>query len=100
MPTLATTVCQLPPETSTRNTIEHRLFSHISKNWRSRPLENHKTIVELIAATTTRSGLSVQAELDKGTYLKDVKISDEQMAALPLDHHDFHGDWSFTLQPD
>ena len=97
---LEVTVCHLPPGTSKWNKIEHRLFSHISMNWRSRPLENHETIVALIAATTTRSGLSVQAELDEGTYPKGVKISEEQMAALPLDRHDFHGDWNYTLHPE
>ncbi len=98
---LTITVCHLPPGTSKWNKIEHRLFfSHISMNWRGRPLESHEVIVQLIAATTTRTGLSVQAELDEGTYPKGVKISDQQMAALPLHRHDFHGNWNYTLQPE
>jgi hypothetical protein len=95
---LEITVCHLPPGTSKWNKIEHRLFSHISMNWRGRPLESHETIVQLIAATTTRTGLKVHAELDPGTYPKGVKITDQQMAALPLDRHDFHGDWNYTLR--
>jgi hypothetical protein len=97
---LQITVCHLPPGTSKWNKIEHRLFSHISMNWRGRPLESHETIVALIAATTTRTGLSVHAELDDGDYPKGVKISDQQMAALPLERHDFHGNWNYTLRPE
>jgi hypothetical protein len=89
---LEITVCHLPPGTSKWNKIEHRLFSHISMNWRGRALESHEVIVQLLAATTTRSGLTVQAELDEGTYPKDVKISDRQMAELPLERRNFHGD--------
>lgn len=97
---LAITVCHLPPGTSKWNKIEHRLFSHISMNWRGRPLESHETVVQLIAATTTRTGLAVQAELDDRAYPKGTKISDEQMASLPLTRHDFHGEWNYTLQPE
>jgi hypothetical protein len=96
---LTVTVCHLPPGTSKWNKIEHRLFSHISMNWRGRPLESHETVVNLIAATTSRSGLKVHAELDHATYPKGVKISDQQMAALPLTRHGFHGDWNYTLHP-
>ncbi len=96
---LEITVCHLPPGTSKWNKIEHRLFSHISMNWRGRPLESHETVVQLIAATTTRTGLAVQAELDDRAYPKGTKISDEQMASLPLTRHDFHGEWNYTLQP-
>jgi hypothetical protein len=95
---LAITMCHLPPGTSKWNKIEHRLFSHISMNWRGRALESHEVIVDLIAATTTRTGLTVQAQLDEGTYPKGVKISDRQMAELPLERHDFHGDWNYTLR--
>ena len=94
---LEITVCHLPPGTSKWNKIEHRLFSHISMNWRGRPLESHETVVQLIAATTTHSGLAVQAELDDRTYPKGTKITDEQMASLPLTRHDFHGEWNYTL---
>jgi transposase len=97
---LAITVCHLPPGTSKWNKIEHRLFSHISMNWRGRPLESHETVVQLIAATTTRTGLAVQAELDDRAYPKGTKISDEQMASLPLTRHDFRGEWNYTLQPE
>jgi len=97
---LAVTVCHLPPGTSKWNKIEHRLFAHISMNWRGRPLESHEVIVQSIAATTTRSGLNVHAELDEGTYPKGIKVTDQQMAALPLQRHDFHPDWNYTLQPE
>ena len=80
---LAVTVCHFPPGTSKWNRIEHRLFSHITMNWRGRPLTSHEVIVNTIAATTTRVGLTVRAELDPGTYDTGVKVSDEQMAGLP-----------------
>jgi hypothetical protein len=97
---LAVTVCHFPPGTSKWNKIEHRLFSHITLNWRGRPLTSHEVIVSAIAATTTRAGLTVRAGLDPGSYPDGVKISDEQMAALPLDRHDWHGDWNYTLHPE
>ncbi len=96
---LTITVCHLPPGTSKWNKIEHRLFSHISMNWRGRALESHEVIVQLIAATTTRTGLTVHAELDEGTYPKGVKISDQEMAALPLRRHEVHPRWNYTLRP-
>lgn len=95
---LTITVCHLPPGTSKWNKIEHRLFSHISMNWRGRPLTSHETVVQLIGATTTRSGLHVHAELDNGVYPKGIKITDQQMRALPLHRHDFHGEWNYTLR--
>ena len=97
---LAVTVCHFPPGTSKWNRIEHRLFSHITMNWRGRPLTSHEVIVNTIAATTTRTGLTVRAELDPGSYPNGVKVSDEQMAALPLDRHNWHGDWNCTLRPE
>jgi len=97
---LAVTVCHFPPGTSKWNRIEHRLFSHITMNWRGRPLTSHEVIVNTIAATTTRTGLTVRAELDPGTYDTGVKVSDEQLAGLPLDRHDWHGDWNYTLRPE
>jgi hypothetical protein len=93
------TVCHFPPGTSKWNQIEHRLFSHISMNWRGRPLTSHEVIVNTIAATTTATGLTVRAELDTGLYPTGVKISDHQMAALPLTRHRFHGTWNYTLHP-
>ena len=96
---LAITVCHLPPGTSKWSKIEHRLFSHITMNWRGRPLASHEVIVNSIAATTTRAGLTVHAELDPGSYPAGTEISDEQMAAIPLVRHRFHGDWNYTLRP-
>jgi hypothetical protein len=91
------TVCHFPPGTSKWNKIEHRLFSHITHNWRGRPLTSHEVVVNTIAATTTRTGLRVHAELDTGLYPLGVTISDEQLATLPLTTHDWHGDWNYTL---
>ena len=95
---LEVTVCHFPPGTSKWNRIEHRLFSHITMNWRGRPLTSHEVIVNTIAATTTRTGLTVRAELDPGSYDTGIKVSDEQMAGLPLDRHDWHGEWNYTLR--
>jgi hypothetical protein len=97
---LAITVCHFPPGTSKWNKIEHRLFSHITMNWRGRPLASHDVIVSAIAATTTRTGLTVRAGFDPGSYPEGAKVSDEQMSALPLDRHDWHGDWNYTLRPE
>jgi transposase len=97
---LAVTVCHFPPGTSKWNRIEHRLFSHITMNWRGRPLTSHEVIVNTIAATTTRTGLTVHAELDPGSYPPGAKVSDEQLASLPLDRHAWHGDWNYTLRPE
>jgi hypothetical protein len=94
---LAVTVCHLPPGTSKWNKIEHRLFSHISMNWRGRPLTSHQVVVELIAATTTKSGLRVRAVLDRDPYPTGVEVSDEQLAKLSLRRHSFHGEWNYNL---
>ncbi|MFD4376844.1 ISAzo13 family transposase [Streptomyces sp. NPDC058486] len=96
---LTITVCHLPPGTSKWNKIEHRLFSHITMNWRGRPLTSHEVIVQSIAATTTCTGLRVHAELDTSTYPTGVQIGDAEMAALPLTRHGFHGDWNYVLHP-
>lgn len=100
---LTITVCHLPPGTSKWNKIEHRLFSHISMNWRGRPLTSHDVIVKTIAGTTTRTGLSVHAELDENEYPTGVKIPDQQMKTLEtsgvLARHDWHGEWNYTLHP-
>jgi transposase len=96
---LEITCCHFPPGTSKWNKIEHRLFSAITMNWRGRPLASHEVVVNTIAATTTRTGLSVHAELDPGTYPAGVKISKAQMDALPLARHDWHGEWNYTLHP-
>ena len=94
---LSITVCHLPPGTSKWNKIEHRLFSHISMNWRGRPLTSHEVVVELIGATTTRAGLKVRAQLDTNKYPTDIKVTDEEIAAVPLRKHDFHGEWNYTI---
>jgi hypothetical protein len=94
---LAITVCHYPPGTSKWNKIEHRLFSFISMNWRGRPLTDVRTIVELIAATTTTTGLSVQCAYDPNWYPTGVKISDRDYAAIPIRHHDWHGDWNYDI---
>ena len=97
---LEITVCHFPPGTSKWNKIEHRLFSHITMNWRGRPLASHEVIVNSIAATTTATGLTVRAGLDPGSYPAGAKVSDEQLAALPLRRHAWHGDWNYTLRPE
>ena len=94
---LPITVCHLPPGTSKWNKIEHRLFSFITINWRGKPLRSYRTIVQLISATTTDTGLKVRAELDENKYPKGVKVSDLQMAAVNLTRHSFHGDWNYTV---
>lgn len=94
---LTITVLHYPPGTSKWNKIEHRLFSFISMNWRGRPLTDIRTIVELIGATTTKSGLTVQAVYDDGWYEKGVKITDTQHDAIALTRHDWHGDWNYTI---
>ena len=94
---LRITVCHYPPGTSKWNKIEHRMFSFITMNWRGRPLTTLRTIVELISATTTDTGLSVQAAHDPNWYPKGVKITDAELAAVPLDPHDWHGEWNYTL---
>jgi hypothetical protein len=96
---LPITVCHLPPGTSKWNKIEHRLFSFITINWRGKPLRTYRTIVQLIAATTTDAGLKVRAELDENKYPKAVKVSDAQLAAINLSRHSFHGDWNYTIGP-
>jgi hypothetical protein len=93
------TVCHLPPGTSKWNKIEHRLFSFITLNWRGKPLRSFKTIVQLVAATTTAAGLTVRAELDENKYPKGVKITDAELAAIHLARHAFHGDWNYTITP-
>jgi hypothetical protein len=96
---LAITVCHFPPGTSKWNAIEHRLFSHISMNWRGRPLTSHEVILNTIAATSTGTGLRVAAELDTGQYPIGARIDDAQMAALALERHAWHGDWNYTVFP-
>jgi hypothetical protein len=97
---LEITVVHLPPGTSKWNKIEHRMFSAITMNWRGRPLETHEVVVETIAATTTKTGLSVQAMLDTNAYQRGIKISDKEMKAFEARHvqrHKFHGDWNYVI---
>jgi len=92
------TVCHLPPGTSKWNKIEHRLFSFITGNWRGKPLVSHQVIVQLIAATTTKTGLKVRCELDQ-TPIRPASRSDADIEAVNLTRHDFHGEWNYTCQP-
>lgn len=96
---IAITVCHLPPGTSKWNKIEHRLFSFITQNWRGKPLVSYQTIVQLIAATTTRTGLNVKCEIDRATYPAGTKVSDNEMAAISITPHEFHGEWNYTIRP-
>lgn len=96
---MAIDVCHFPPGTSKWNKIEHRMFSHITQNWRGRPLVSHDVVINLIANTTTKAGLRIQAELDASTYPTGIKISDQELAAVNLKRAQFHGDWNYTLLP-
>ena len=96
---LEISVCHLPPGTSKWNKIEHRLFSFISQNWRGKPLISHEVIINLIAATTTATGLAVKSKLDSNIYPAGLKVSDQQMAELQLRRDPFHGDWNYRLLP-
>jgi hypothetical protein len=92
-------VCHFPPGTSKWNKIEHRMFCHISKNWRGKPLISRQMVVNLIGNTTTRKGLRIQAELDENTYIKGKKITDQQLAKVNLIKADFHGEWNYCIKP-
>jgi len=92
-------VCHFPPGTSKWNKIEHRLFSFITKNWRARPLVSLEVIVNLIANTTTRTGLTVKAAIDTNRYPTKIKVTDQQLATVRLRRHEFHGEWNYTLSP-
>jgi hypothetical protein len=96
---MAISVCHHPPGTSKWNRIEHRLFAFITQNWRGKPLLSHQVIVQLIANTTTAKGLSVSCQIDATTYIKGVKVTDNEMAALNISLDDFHGDWNYTFSP-
>ena len=92
-------VCHFPPGTSKWNKIEHRMFCHITQNWRGQPLVSHEVIIALIANTTTRAGLKVRAEIDTARYPTGTKVSDEELASINLKRHTFHGEWNYTLLP-
>jgi transposase len=95
---LEVTVCHYPPGTSKWNKIEHRMFSHITRNWRGRPLESLEVVVSLIANTTTRAGLKIRAGLDQRAYVKGIEVSREEVEALPIEYHEFHGNWNYTVK--
>ena len=93
-------VCHFPPGTSKWNKIEHRMFCHITENWRGRPLIDHEVVVQLIGNTTTDTGLTIQAELDQNAYPTGIAVSDQQMAELNLSRATFHGnDWNYIIKP-
>ena len=96
---LEISVCHFPPGTSKWNKIEHRMFSQISKNWRGRPLESLIVIVNLIAATTTKNGLTIQCQLDLNQYPRGIKISDDELASINIVGDDFHPNWNYTISP-
>ncbi|MDA8139895.1 MAG: ISAzo13 family transposase [Desulfobacteraceae bacterium] len=96
---LIVSVCHFPPGTSKWNKIEHRLFSYISQNWRGKPLVSHEVIVNLIASTKTRTGLTVKCELDTKKYPKGIKVSDEQLRQLNIIRDEFHGEWNYSMHP-
>jgi hypothetical protein len=96
---LSLSVCHFPPGTSKWNKVEHRLFSYITRNWRGKPLVSRQAIVSLIAATTTKTGLTVRAALDTNTYVTGIKVSDEELAHVKLKPEEFHGEWNYQISP-
>ena len=96
---LAVTVCHFPPGTSKWNKIEHRLFSFMSLNWRGKPLISHEVIINLIAATTTSTGLKVYAQLDERPYPKEIEVTDQELADVNIAHHSFHDERNYTITP-
>ncbi|WP_298211495.1 ISAzo13 family transposase [Ferrimicrobium sp.] len=93
------TICHFPPGTSKWNKIEHRLFSFISMNWKGQPLISHEVMLNLIANTRTKSGLTVKAELDSGSYPTGIKVSNEEFSTINLVRHGFHGEWNYSIHP-
>ncbi len=96
---LRITVCHFPPGTSKWNQIEHRMFCHITKNWRGKPLLSHAVVVNLIGSTKTKAGLHIQAELDTNAYETGIAVSDEELAAVQIERATFHGEWNYTISP-
>ena len=96
---LEITVCHFPPGTSKWNKIEHRMFSHITMNWRGQPLTSYQTVVDLIGSTTTRTGLRIRADLDHNAYETGITITDKHFKTLPIQRHEFHPDWNYTITP-
>ena len=92
-------VCHFPPGTSKWNKIEHRMFCHITNNWRGRPLVSREVIVNLIGSTTTESGLQIRSQLDANSYEAGIKVSDEELAKLAIERDQFHGEWNYRFCP-
>jgi Rhodopirellula transposase DDE domain len=92
-------VCHFPPGTGKWNKIEHRMFCHITENWRGRPLVDHEVVVNLIGATTTETGLEIQAKLDENLYPVGQKVTKQQMKELSIKQDTFHGEWNYTIEP-
>ena len=92
-------VCHFPPGTSKWNKIEHRMFCHITANWRGRPLVSRQVVVNLIGSTTTQEGLRINAVLDEKLYRPGIKISDEELATLAIERDEFHGEWNYRVMP-
>lgn len=92
-------VCHFPPGTSKWNKIEHRMFCHISQNWRGRPLRTRGIVVKLISHTTTTQGLEIKAKLDKHQYKTGIKVSDEEFNSIVLEKERFHGEWNYRIRP-
>jgi hypothetical protein len=96
---LRISVCHFPPGTSKWNKIEHRMFCHITENWRGKPLVSRAVVVNLIGSTKTKAGLHIQAELDSNSYPAGIKVTDEELAAVKIKRHSFHGEWNYTITP-
>ncbi len=96
---LGLSICHFPPGTSKWNKIEHRMFCHITANWRGKPLTSHEVIVNLIGNTTTKTGLTIQAELDTGNYPTGIQVSDEDLAQVCMEKAEFHGEWNYCISP-
>ena len=92
-------VCHFPPGTSKWNKIEHRMFCHITENWRGRPLVSRSVVVNLIGNTRTKAGLRINAELDTNSYPTGVKVTDEELATVRIKKATFHGEWNYTISP-
>lgn len=96
---LAVSVCHFPPGTSKWNKIEHRMFCHITENWRGRPLRSRATVVNLIGNTTTKTGLHIEAAVDDNEYPLGIEVTEEELAAIQIRQHSFHGEWNYTISP-
>ena len=96
---LEISVCHFPPATSKWNKVEHRMFSHVTQNWRGRPLVSREVVVNLIGAVTTAGGLTIRSELDEGRYATGRKVTDAELESLDIDRDKFHGEWNYTLNP-